>query len=206
MKRYLKWLFCLCLILLFFLIIFVVIKDNNLVFDTFIYNKIIRIKSDFFTIFFKGITFLASVPFMVFITVLVLFFKINKKYKFIIALNMINDVILNNFIKFIFKRQRPVDWFLVNESGYSFPSGHTMAAVCFYGLLIYLIYRSKLNKKCKVILISLLTLLIIGIGISRIYLGVHYASDVIGGVVIALIYLIIYTTIIGAKILNKKNT
>lgn len=206
MKKYLKWICCICLILLFLVIVLVVIKDDKFVFDSFVYNNVISIKSEFFTNFFKGITFLASVPFMVFITILILFLNINKRYKLVIALNMINDVVLNNFIKFIFKRERPVDWFLVNESGYSFPSGHTMAAVCFYGLLIYIIYKSKLAKKYKTILISLLTLLIFGISISRIYLGVHYASDVIGAVVIALVYLIIYTTIIETKILNKKNT
>jgi len=206
MKKYLKWICCICLILLFLVIVLVVIKDDKFVFDSFVYNNVISIKSEFFTNFFKGITFFASVPFMVFITILILFLNINKRYKLVIALNMINDVVLNNFIKFIFKRERPVDWFLVNETGYSFPSGHTMAAVCFYGLLIYIIYKSKLAKKNKTILIILLTLLIFGISISRIYLGVHYTTDVLGGIVIALVYLIIYTAIIETKILNKKNT
>ena len=128
-----------------------------------------------------------------------------KKYKIVIALNMINDVILNNVIKVIVKRERPISWFLVEESGYSFPSGHAMAAVCFYGLIIYLLYRSNIEKKYKIGIITFLTILILLIAISRIYLGVHYASDVIGGVVIALIYLVIYVTIIDRKILNKNN-
>ena len=75
----------------------------------------------------------------------------------------------------------------------------------FYGYLIYLIYRYVDNKNIKVSLIIFLSLLILMIGFSRIYLGVHYASDVIGGVVIALIYLVIYVTIIDRKILNKNN-
>ena len=118
---------------------------------------------------------------------------------------MMNDVILNNVIKVIVKRERPISWFLVEESGYSFPSGHAMAAVCFYGLIIYLLYRSNIKKKYQIGIITFLTILILLIAISRIYLGVHYASDVIGGVVIALIYLVIYVTIIDRKILNKNN-
>ena len=133
------------------------------------------------------------------------FLPICKKYKIVIALNMINDVILNNVIKVIVKRERPISWFLVEESGYSFPSGHAMAAVCFYGLIIYLLYRSNIKKKYQIGIITFLTILILLIAISRIYLGVHYASDVIGGVVIALIYLVIYVTIIDRKILNKNN-
>ena len=205
MKKYLKWVLCLVCLIILFLIIFLILRENNLAFDTAIYNYIIKYKSDFMSNFFKVVTFFASVLFMVFITLGCLFLPICKKYKIVIALNMINDVILNNVIKVIVKRERPISWFLVEESGYSFPSGHAMAAVCFYGLIIYLLYRSNIKKKYKIVIITFLTILILLIALSRIYLGVHYASDVIGGVVIALIYLVIYVTIIDRKILNKNN-
>lgn len=174
--------------------------------DTAIYNFVMNIKCDFMTNFFKFITFFASVYFMIGITLVILFLNINKKYKLLIALNMINDVVLNNIIKIVVKRQRPVDWFLVIETGYSFPSGHTMAAVCFYGLLIYLIYRSKIKNIYKKLGIIFFIILIFLIAISRIYLGVHYASDVIGAIIIALMYLTVYITVIESKLLNKKNT
>lgn len=203
MRRYLKWvLFLVCLIIVL-VIAFLILKDNNLVFDTKIYNYVIKYKSDFWTIFFKVITFLASVWFMVGVTILCLFLPILRKYKIVIVFNMVMDVVLNNLIKIIVKRPRPVDWFLVNETGYSFPSGHTMASVCFYGLLIYLLYCSNIKKSYKTIGIMVLTILIILIGVSRIYLGVHYASDVVGGALIAIMYLIIYVTIIEKKILKK---
>lgn len=67
-----------------------------------------------------------------------------------------------------------------------------MVSMAFYGFLIYLIYKNVKNKYIKVISILLLSTLILLIGASRIYLGVHYASDVIGGFLIAISYLILY--------------
>ena len=116
---------------------------------------------------------------------------------------LINDVALNNILKFIFKRERPIDLMLIEESGYSFPSGHTMVATAFYGFIIYLIHKSNYSKKIKIILTSILTILIILIGISRIYLGVHYATDVIAGYLIAISYLIIFTHFIDKYQKNK---
>ena len=160
MKKYLKWVLCLVCLIILFLIIFLILRENNLAFDTAIYNYIIKYKSDFMSNFFKVVTFFASVLFMVFITLGCLFLPICKKYKIVIALNMINDVILNNVIKVIVKRERPISWFLVEESGYSFPSGHAMASVCFYGLIIYLLYRSNIKKKYQIGIITFLTILI----------------------------------------------
>ena len=82
---------------------------------------------------------------------------------------------------------------MIKQGGFSFPSGHSMAAFGFYGFFIYLIYKSKLNKKIKIVLIAFLSLLILMIGLSRLYLGVHYATDVIAGFIVSLIFLIIFT-------------
>ena len=67
-----------------------------------------------------------------------------------------------------------------------------MVSMAFYGFLIYLIYKNVKNKYIKVISILLLSTLIFLIGASRIYLGVHYASDVIGGFLLAISYLALY--------------
>lgn len=91
------------------------------------------------------------------------------------------------------------------KNGYSLPSGHSMVSMAFYGYLIYLIYRHINNKYIKWSLITLLSLLIISIGISRIYLGVHYTSDVLAGFLVAISYLIIYINIINRIIENKEN-
>lgn len=90
------------------------------------------------------------------------------------------------------------------KHGYSFPSGHSMISAAFYGFLIYLIYKKVKNKKFKITLIIVLSILIVSIGISRIYLGVHYTSDVLAGFTVSVSYLIIYTSIVKKFILERE--
>ena len=100
-------------------------------------------------------------------------------------------------------RPRPEFLHLVEESGFSFPSGHSMAAFGFYGYFIYLISTSNLNKKIKIVLNIILSLLILLIGLSRVYLGVHYISDIVAGFIMSFIYLIIFTTITKKYLKNE---
>ena len=102
------------------------------------------------------------------------------------------------------QRPRPTEFRLIEETGYSFPSGHSMISLAFYGYLIYLIYKYINNKHLKRILIIILSTLICIIGVSRIYLGVHYTSDVLGGFLISIAYLIIYIELINKFVLEKK--
>ena len=105
-------------------------------------------------------------------------------------------------LKNILQRPRPTEYRIIEETGYSFPSGHSMVSMAFYGYLIYLIYKYVKNKYIKWTLIVLLSILICSIGISRIYLGVHYTSDVLGGFLISLSYLIVYTLIVNRYLLE----
>lgn len=106
----------------------------------------------------------------------------------------------NTLLKILIQRPRPTEFRLIDEKGYSFPSAHSMASMAFYGLLIYLIYKYVTNIYLKWILIVILSLLIISIGISRIYLGVHYTSDVLAGFLISLAYLIIFISVTSKNI------
>lgn len=97
--------------------------------------------------------------------------------------------ILNDFLKSLFNRQRPDLTWLVKAGGYSFPSGHSMMSAIFYGFLAYLLWGSLMTCKSRIITILVATILILLIGISRIYLGVHYPSDVLAGFAAGSFYL-----------------
>ncbi len=128
----------------------------------------------------------------------------NKKIGISIFANLGVIIILNQLLKQILQRPRPTGYRLIEESGYSFPSGHSMVSMAFYGYLIYLIYKHIENKYLKWTLISILSILIILIGISRIYLGVHYTSDVAAGFLISVSYLMAYIPIVN-KFLTRRN-
>ena len=125
----------------------------------------------------------------------------NKKIGLLIGTNLVIVTILNQVLKFILQRPRPTEYRIINEIGYSFPSGHSMVSMAFYGFLIYLIYKNVKNKYLKLSLISILSLLIVMIGISRIYLGVHYTSDVCAGFLISISYLVLYINLANRFIL-----
>jgi membrane-associated phospholipid phosphatase len=89
--------------------------------------------------------------------------------------------VLNFWLKFLFHRSRPDLFRVVQETGYSFPSGHVIASMCFYGMGAFLIMRTISSWRGRLAVATLAGILIIAIGISRIYLGVHYPTDVLAG-------------------------
>ena len=162
--------------------------------------------SDFMTPIAKIITNFGSAMVLICISAISLLVVKNKKIGLTISVNLAMASGINFLLKNILQRPRPTEFRLIDESGYSFPSGHSMVSMAFYGFLIYLIYKYVKNKKLKLILITFLSLLIFSIGISRIYLGVHYTSDVIGGFLIAISYLVIYTRIVKRLVLESSNS
>ena len=151
--------------------------------------------SDFATPIAKFITNFGGAIFLIILTILLLVVLKNKKVGLSICTNLVVVTILNQLLKRLLQRPRPTEFRIIEENGYSFPSGHSMVSMAFYGYLIYLIYRFVKNKYLKWISIVLLSLLICLIGISRIYLGVHYTSDVLGGFLISIFYLVIYISV-----------
>ncbi len=167
-------------------------------FDILCYNLISKSISEYVTTIAKVITKFGNAGTLILITIILFFVIKNKKIKWAIPINLACSAILNFTLKNIIQRPRPVEYRIIDVKGYSFPSGHSMVSMAFYGFLIYLIYRNVKNKYIKVISILLLSTLIFLIGASRIYLGVHYASDVIGGFLLAISYLTIYICILKA--------
>ena len=151
-----------------------------------VYKFVIGFRSDSLTKVLLFITEFASVKGIVFLCAVSLIGLFWKYYKSLfLVLNVIVSTIFNVVIKNIMMVPRPNILRLADETGYSFPSGHSMASVAFYGFIIYLILSSNMNKYLKVVISSLLVILIIVIGFSRVYLGVHNASDVIAGYAIS---------------------
>ena len=140
---------------------------------------------------FKFISFICSPKFMILVNVcLFIFIILKKKYKlFLINVASIASVVVNNIIKIIIKRERPNFLVLSNETSYSFPSGHSMISILFFGSIIYLV--NKYNIKYRKTITILLSIFIILVGLSRLYLGVHFLTDVIGGYLCGFIALII---------------
>lgn len=160
--------------------------------------------SDFATPIAKIITNFGGAIFLIATTVVLFILIKNKKIGIAITTNLVLVALLNQLLKNILQRPRPTEYRIIQETGYSFPSGHSMASMAFYGYLIYLIYKYVENKNTKWILIMLLSILICSIGISRIYLGVHYTSDVVGGFLISISYLVIYISAINKFLLDKE--
>lgn len=192
-----------------FVLVTVLVKLNlTTSFDSAIYNVLDPRGNDTLINVYKGITFLGSTTFIVSLTVFffILFIVLKKNMKgYIVAGVLIISTIMNNLVKFIINRPRPAEEIrLVVEKSSSFPSGHTMGAVSMYGILIFLILKSNMKGSYKKALIVILSILPICVAISRVSLGAHFATDVIGGALLALVLLLIDIYIINKKDLLKR--
>ena len=203
-KKNLKWV-VLFICLVGFLALAEDVFNKEIMYGDIIGYKLIStfLISDFVTPIAKFITNFGGAIFLSIATVMLFLFIKNKKIGLSIISNIVIIAVLNQLLKRILQRPRPTEFRIVEETGYSFPSGHSMVSMAFYGYLIYLIYRYIKNKYIKWSLIVLLSILICLIGISRIYLGVHYTSDVLGGFLLSISYLVVYISLIK-KILSEE--
>ncbi len=203
-KKYIKYIILTLCLVIFSIFTYKVVKDKPLYIDDTVYNYISNnIINENRTKVVKLITNITS-PLGVILSAVILIIIIkNKKIKISLAIDLLGITIINNLLKVIITRDRPNINRLVTETGYSFPSGHSITSMVLYGYLIYLIYKYIDNKKIKIPLIIILSLLIVTIGFTRIYLGVHYTSDVIGGFLLGVAYLIIFIGV-SNKYIEKK--
>ncbi|MCG2419650.1 phosphatase PAP2 family protein [Aequorivita sp. F47161] len=167
-------------------------EDELSQYDQLISDFVISFRSPALTEFFIFVTNIGDVygylvMFAIAILASILYFK-NWKYIlqtiFVLLLASISNVLLKRLVD----RARPGAEHLVVVETLSYPSGHAMSAMAFYGFLIYLFYRFKINRWIKYVITIFLITVILSIGISRIYLGVHYPSDVAGGFIAGLIW------------------
>jgi undecaprenyl-diphosphatase len=199
LEKHWKPIVCSLCIIIFICIAYLLTLNNLSGFDNVIYRIVTSVKCEPVTLFFKVITFLCSKWFIIFLTLTIMIFSKNKKRAFFIALNVLLCYFLNQTLKLIFARERPLNINLITEKGFSFPSGHSMISVAYYGFIAYIIAHTRMKKKKKRLYVISLMILVLLIGISRIYLGVHFASDVLAGYALATAYLIIYILLFYKK-------
>jgi len=195
-----RWLIVIVCLIIFLFILEDVLDKEIEQFDNTIYLWLSKIIKEPITTFVKIITIMGSAYVIIPICIISIVYFWRKKEAKYILINLITIFFTNQLLKRIVERPRPEGFRIVEELGYSFPSGHSMVSMAFYGFFIYLIYKKVKNNYIKWISISLLSLLILLIGISRIYLGVHYASDVLAGFLLSISYLGLFTHIINKNI------
>ena len=125
--------------------------------------------------------------------VLIVFLLIKKYYREAALLGFVLGMtaLINTALKILIQRPRPQFHPLVVENSYSFPSGHAMDSFVFYMTLVYLIYHLTKNKVLTAVAFIFASCLVLTIGISRVYLGVHYPTDIIAGYTAGLCWMII---------------
>ena len=184
--------FIIMLIFIIGIMSYKVIFYEKLWIDTVISDFVDSIRCNWLDFFMKFITSFGNTTTIIILLSLVLWLFVkminNKKLAIFFLGSMICNVFLNQSIKFLVRRDRPI-YNLINVGGFSFPSGHAMISMAFYGFLVYLFYKLIDKEMLRLALIGIFSLLILLIGFSRIYLGVHYFSDVVVGFSVSLLYL-----------------
>ncbi len=198
-------------ILLLSILIFSIIADEIVIekentFDKDVFNYISSFTSPSATKAALFVTNFGSGYFLMPVYLFIIFYHVKIKkiqeatFVGIIATISLLSVLL---LKVLFHRPRPSLPLIIGAGGYSFPSGHSLGGFTFSGVLIYLLWRTSLNTLLKWILAILLIISSILIGISRIYLRVHFASDVLGSLLLTVFWLSL--TFILLKTIEKKS-
>lgn len=186
--------FILCLWGLF-IVADMIFEDKNFSFDENVFTMIKPWVSPLHTSIMLVITFIGSQNFLLPANLLLiayyLYFRKNKSRAYKIATISITSVVVMFLMKFFLQRERPLVPLIAKVHGYSFPSGHTFTSVTFYGIIAYLIYRNVKSTILKWTLIVGCIVLVLLVGYSRVYLRLHYASDVIAAFCLGLMWLLL---------------
>ncbi len=181
-----------------------VINKHSFFIDKFNYF-VAEHRNNFFSVFFKIITVLGSVYALGFISLMLLAICKNRRLGIFTILNLIALALLVVIIKYIVRRARP-NLMLVSETGYSFPSAHAMLMMAVFVPLTYFALKYIKNKPLKIYLVVQNVLLILLISFSRIYLGVHFVSDILAGLFcglgVSMLNILLFNKFIG---FNKKS-
>ncbi|MFB3162585.1 phosphatase PAP2 family protein [Neobacillus sp. 179-J 1A1 HS] len=172
--------------LMFFCLVAILMRADKLVdFDRTVIGAVQSQEAPYITSIMKFFTEIGSTKIVVILCLFIIFFLykvLHHRLELLLFIGVVvGTPILNTLLKEIFQRARPDLHRLIEIGGYSFPSGHAMNAFTVYGILTFLLWRHIFNRGGRILLILFSSFFIIMIGVSRIYLGVHYPSDIIGG-------------------------
>ncbi len=192
------------ILILLFLIIGIMVRNESggILFDKIILNLIHKNENPILFPIMKGISFVGSAYFLIPFVLVLVVYNFYKKKPYTIKLLLISTLgsYLANFIlKNIFNRTRPLDHFLVEQGGLSYPSGHSMVAMTFYMTLAYLFTKNMRDQKKRNWIYILASIMVVLMGVSRLYLGVHWPTDIIGGYSIGYVYFLISIHIVKEK-------
>ena len=184
-----------------------VLEGDTKAFDETIRNFVHGFAGESLTTLMNLSTMLGSTAFLMALSVgviVIFLLKNRKRGAALFAATMAGAIILNFVLKLSFHRPRPVPFFDTPlPDSYSFPSGHSLFSVCFYGVLAWLITARITNRSAQISIWSLAVSLVLLIGLSRIYLGVHYPSDVLAGFAAAFVW--VSTVVLTDSTLEKRN-
>jgi len=164
-------------------------------FDTAVIGIVQGLEAPWLTSIMKVFTWIGSgyvVAPIALIGFIVLFFVLRYRHQAFLLITVVaGSVILNSTLKIYFKRERPEIHRIMDANGFSFPSGHSMMAFALYAIIAYIAWRNVKTTMSRVALVLFTACMIIIIGTSRIYLGVHYPSDIVGGYAVSALWVTI---------------
>lgn len=158
--------------------------------------------------FFRWVTFFGEVEVIIvfgLISLIILWYSKKKWTAAILWFIIVGGECITYFAKIFFNRPRPDNAVYMIESN-SFPSGHAMISMVFYGFVAYLLFRNTKNRLYKYLIFIGSIILILLIGFSRLYLGVHYLSDVVVGYILGLFWLLIGIVLAEWKLFDRKSS
>lgn len=192
-------------VLVFTWLLFEIKTDDIMRMDAAAHSLVVmHIRAAWLTPIMQSISDLAHPVVLVVMLLVIEVFAPGRRPGLCAAVNLVLATLLNLLLKTLIQRPRPEGYRLVAESGFSFPSGHSMVAMAFYGLLIWMVWRYEKDSVVRRLGVIGFGLVIVLVGLSRIYLGVHYASDVLAGFCASIAWLGVYTKLLAPVFLAPR--
>ena len=156
---------------------------------------VLRMRRPWLTNIMEGFSNLSSPVVIAGMLLMVAAFAPGRRPGLCSAVNLVCVELINQVLKSIVQRPRPEGFRLISEVGYSFPSGHSMVSMAFYGLCAWMVWTYERDRIMRWACCIAYAFMIVAIGISRVYLGVHYATDVIAGFCVSIAWIALYTKV-----------